>query len=200
MSLPKTRNLYTAEEYLSLERPAETRHEFIDGHIFAMAGESPEHSLICTNVIRIVGTLLLGKPCAVYSPNMKVVVGENKLFAYPDATIVCGEPVYYDERRDVLTNPTVIFEVLSPSTEAFDRGDKFLSFRKFNKTLTDYLLVSQYKPFVDHYTRQSDESWSLHSLEGLDSVIHLPLIDCQFSLAEVYDRIVFRPRPEPVEN
>jgi len=197
MSLPKD-EIYTPSQYLTLERQSDARHELYDGVIYAMAGESPEHSLITTNISGELRLRLKDSACSVFSPNMKVLSGKDKLFAYPDVTVVCGEPQFYDDKRDVIVNPTVIFEVLSPSTEAFDRGDKFLSFRKFNNSLTDYVLVSQYKPFVDHYTRQADESWTLHSLEGLDSIIHLSSIDCELRLAEVYDRIVFRPRPESV--
>jgi Uma2 family endonuclease len=188
MSLP-VEHIYTADEYLALERDAETRHEFVDGMIYAMAGESPEHSVICTNLIRTVGTFLKGGSCTVFSPNMKVLSGKNKIFAYPDVIVVCGDPQYYDDKRDVLINPTVIFEVLSPSTEAFDRGEKFVSFRKFNRTLTDYILVSQHKPFVDHYSRRSENVWNLVSYEGLDKTLLISSLDCQLSVAEIYDRI-----------
>jgi Uma2 family endonuclease len=199
MSLPANR-IYTADEYLALERRSDVRHELFDGIIYAMAGESPEHSLICTNISGELRLKFKGGPCAVYSPNMKVLTGENKSFAYPDVTVVCGDARYYDDKRDVIANPIVIFEVPSPSTEALDRGDKFLSFRKFNNTLVDYVLVSQFRPFIDHYTRQSDDSWSLHSWEGLESAIPLLSINCQLRLAEIYDRIVFKSRPEPVES
>jgi Uma2 family endonuclease len=199
MSLQIANRTYAPDEYLALERQSEVRHELFNGHVYAMAGESPEHSLICTNISGELRFQFKGGPCAVYSPNMKVLMGENKSFAYPDVTVVCGEARYYDDKRDVIVNPIVLFEVLSPSTEAFDRGDKFLSFRKFNSTLMDYVLVSQYRPFVDHYTRQPDDSWILHSSEGLESHIQIPSIHCQLSLAEIYDRIVFKSRPEPVE-
>ena len=113
------------------------------------------------------------------------------LYAYPDLVVVCGPSQYHDQARDVLLNPTVIVEVLSPSTEAFDRGDKFHRYRRWLPTLTDYVLVAQDRPMIDHYQRTPTGRWELETLEGLDAHLHLPSIACTVPLAEVYERIVF---------
>ncbi|MBA3715836.1 MAG: Uma2 family endonuclease [Pyrinomonadaceae bacterium] len=191
MSVPLTLPTFTPEEYLSLERPSEIRHEFLDGYVYAMAGESPTHSTICFNLAVTVGSQLKGSTCRGYSPNMKVRTGSNKLFAYPDLMVVCGEPVFHDDQRDVVVNPTVIFEVLSRSTEAYDRGEKSLRYGTQINSLLDYVLVAQDKPHVEHFSRQPDGSWPNTIVEGLTSSLNLPSINCQISLADVYDRIDF---------
>lgn len=193
MSLPQTVILYTPDEYLELERQATERHEYLDGHIYEMAGESLAHSQICVNLAREVSTQLKGKRCQALSPNMKVRTGEKKLFSYPDLTIVCGQTIFHDVQRDVLLNPTVVFEVLSRSTEGFDRGEKFLRYRNNIETLTDYVLISQHIPLVEHYTRREDNRWLMTSLSGLDSALALPEIGCVLRLSEIYDRVEFPP-------
>jgi Uma2 family endonuclease len=129
MALPQTLPIFTPEEYLSLERCSKLRHEYLDGFVYAMAGESPEHSTICFNLSGVIHAQLMDSPCRGFSPNMKVRNDPGGLYSYPDLAVVCGEPVYHDDRRDVLINPTVIFKVLSPSTEAYDRGEKSLRYR-----------------------------------------------------------------------
>lgn len=191
MSLPRTLSHFSPEEYLSFERGTDARHEYLDGHVYAMAGESIEHSRICVNVAGELRARLKGKPCEVLSPNMKVVTSPSGLFSYPDVVVICGEPRFYDERRDILTNPTVVFEVLSPSTEAYDRGEKFLRYRTQIETLREYVLVSQHRPLVEHYVRQPDGSWSYSSAGDLPKAIDLPSIDCRLPLSEIYDRIIF---------
>jgi Uma2 family endonuclease len=191
MSLPRTLSYFSPEEYLAFERGTDARHEYLDGHVYAMAGESIEHSRICVNVSGELRARLKGHPCEVLSPNMKVVTSPSGLFSYPDVVVVCGEPQFYDERRDILTNPAVVFEVLSPSTEAYDRGEKFLRYRTQIETLREYVLVSQHRPLVEHYVRQPDGSWSYSSAGGLDAAVNLSSIDCRLPLSEIYDRIVF---------
>ena len=191
MSLPRTLSYFSPEEYLAFERGTDARHEYLDGHVYAMAGESIEYSRICVNVTGELRAHLKGKPCEVLSPNMKVVTTPSGLFSYPDVVVICGEPRFYDERRDILTNPTVVFEVLSPSTEAYDRGEKFLRYRTQTETLREYVLVSQHRPLVEHYVRQLDGSWSYSSAGDLPETIDLPSIDCRLPLSEIYDRIVF---------
>src|SRR5712692_5958073 len=160
MSWPQHHS-FTAEEYLALERPSEIRHEYLDGTVYAMAGESPEHSLICFNLGGIMHAQLKGKPCRGFSPNMKVRTDRSGLFAYPDLMVVCGQPLYHDGHRDVLVNPTVIFEVLSRSTAGYDRGEKSLRYRTHIVSLKDFVLLSQDKPHVEYYARQQDGTWAL---------------------------------------
>jgi Uma2 family endonuclease len=191
MSLPRTLSHFSPEEYLAFERGTDARHEYLDGHVYAMAGESIEHSRICVNVAGELRSRLKGRPCEVLSPNMKVVTSPSGLFSYPDVVVICGEPQFYDERRDILTNPTVVFEVLSPSTEAYDRGEKFLRYRTQIETLREYILVSQHRPLVEHYVRQPDGSWSYSSAGSLEESVDLVSIDSRLPLSEVYDRIVF---------
>lgn len=200
MSLPQSQLHSTVEEYLALERASEERHEYLDGEIYAMAGESPAHGAICTNLVAEIRNQLKGTPCQAFTKDAKVRSGPlplkprslKGLFSYPDLVIVCGEPRFLDERRDVLINPAVIIEVLSPSTEAFDRGEKFRRYRAFSPSLSDYVVVAQELPLIEHFARQANGLWviaaSVHELSGS---LHLPSIDCTLRLAEVYDRVTF---------
>jgi Uma2 family endonuclease len=176
----------TGEQYLEIERFSEIRHEYLDGLVYAMAGESPDHSRICFNLAVIVGRQLQGKPCEGFSPNMKVRTGIGGLYAYPDLMIVCGEAVFHDEQGDVLLNPTVIFEVLSPSTEKYDRGEKFRRYSTQIESLQDYVMVSQDQLGIEHHHRQTDGAWTETEVHGLDGVLILSSIDCRIPLAEVY--------------
>jgi Uma2 family endonuclease len=185
----KTETLYTAEDYLNFEREADTRHEFLDGEIYQMAGESLSHSRIYINLAAEIGSSLKGKRCEPLSPNMKVRTSTASLFSYPDLTIVCGEPIFHDRKKDVLTNPQVIFEVLSPSTAEYDRTTKFQKYRMGNETLTDYILVSQDKPFVEHFFKQADGNWLYQSYGAIDDILKIETVECQLSLREIYDRV-----------
>ncbi len=187
----KAETFCTPEDYLTFEREADTRHEFLDGEIYAMAGESLPHSRICMNLAREVGNALKGKRCEPLSPNMKVRTSTASLFSYPDLSIVCGEPLFHDVKKDVLTNPQVIFEVLSPSTAEYDRTTKFQRYRMGNETLTDYILVSQDKPFVEHFVKQTDNNWIYRSYGAIEDVLKIETIDCELSLQEIYDRVKF---------
>lgn len=191
VGLPQTLPVFTSDEYLALERASEIRHEYLDGFVYAMAGESPEHSTICFNLAGLLHGQLRDKPCRGFSPNMKVRTDPSGLFAYPDLAVVCGEPLFHDERRDVLVNPTVIFEVLSSSTEAYDRGEKFLRYRTQIAMLQDYVLVSQSRPLLEHFARQPDSTWPSSAVGDLSGSLYLASIDCHIPLSEVYDRIVF---------
>jgi Uma2 family endonuclease len=207
MALAPTRQPYrfTVEEYLAFERASEERHEYLDGVIYAMAGESPDHGRICMNLAATFVLQLRGSDCEAFSKDMEVCCGPYRahtregLYAYPDLVVVCGAMQFHSQAEDVLVNPKVIVEVLSPSTEAFDRGEKFRRYRAWLPTLTDYVLVAQDRPVIDHYQRITVESpapqeqtrWELETLEGLDTHLHLPGINCTVPLAEVYERIVF---------
>lgn len=193
----ETRRNFSPEEYLEFERESDTRHEYLDGRVFAMAGESLSHSRICQNLAGETRNKLKGKPCESLSPNMKVRTSTASLFAYPDLTIVCDEPLLHDTKKDVLINPKVIFEVLSPSTEKYDRTTKFARFRMGNETLTDYILVSQDKPFVEHFSKQADGNWVYRSFNNLSDEFDIETVGCSLSLAEIYDRVEFPPLDEP---
>jgi Uma2 family endonuclease len=188
MSLPRTLPVFTTEQYLDLERHTETRHEFLDGTVYAMSGASRAHSAICFNLAGLTHRQLNGTPCRGFSSDMKVRSGDARLYAYPDLTIVCGEPLVDDDHGDVLTNPSVIFEVLSRSTEAYDRGEKFERYKTI-ETLTDYVLVSQDQPRLEHFSRQPDGTWALAEVSGRDASLKLVSINCRVAVAEVYDRV-----------
>ncbi|MGI8564995.1 MAG: Uma2 family endonuclease [Pyrinomonadaceae bacterium] len=208
MALPNSELLYSLEEYLDLERRSEERHEYLDGFIWLMAGESGAHADICTNLTRIVSTQLLGTRCRARSKDTKVRSGPaprsrratKGLFSYPDLVVICDEPQYQDKHRDVVTNSAVIIEVLSESTEAFDRGEKFLRYQVWNPTLTDYLLVSQDKPLVEHFARHSDGSWVYRFYQGLEQGAQINSIDCVLNPSEVYDRVVFPPVEDEIAD
>jgi Uma2 family endonuclease len=201
MALAHSDLQYTVEEYLALERASEERHFYVDGSIFEMAGESPEHGTISTNLVTQIGVQLRGTRCRLFSKGMKVRSGPARsdtkkgLYSYPDLVVVCGEMSFHYQHRDVLVNPSVIIEVLSESTEAFDRGAKFLRYQDWNPTLTDYLLVSQASPVIDHFVRQGG-AWKYTIYQGLEQSVPIISIDCTLQLSEVYDRIDFSPQAQ----
>jgi Uma2 family endonuclease len=210
MAAPQRQRFFTVEEYLARERAAEERHEYIDGEIRAMAGESLEHGRISTNLMVELGSQLRGSPCEVVSKDMKVRSSASPktktrrppkdFFSYPDFVIFCGAPVFHDSFRDVLLNPQVIIEVLSDSTEAFDRGEKFIRYRTYNDTLTDYILVSQKRPFIEHFVRQPDGKWLMSATSGLSDSLHIAALGCELKLADVYDRVEFPTLVIPIET
>ena len=189
--------LFTVEEYLTFERTTEERHEYLDGLIYAMAGESPNHGHICTNLTISLGTGLRGTPCAIFSKDTKVRSGPDQaqtrqgLWSYPDLVIVCGTPQYHDQYQDVLLNPRVVIEVLSPSTERFDRGEKWERYRTWLPSLEEYLLVAQDRPCVEHWHRHGGATWQADLLEGIEATLVLASIGCQVPFADLYDRVVF---------
>lgn len=186
------KSYYTPEEYLDFERRAQFKSEYLDGQIYAMSGGSPEHNSIAVNVASELRAQLKGKPCRVFSSDMKVRTSRAGLYSYPDVTVVCGAMRFHDERRDVLTNPTLIIEVLSPSTEAFDRGKKFANYQRI-ASLTDYILIAQDEARLDHYVRQPDDQWLLSASVGLDAKLVLASIGCTLLLSEVYDKVELPP-------
>lgn len=199
MSLPQTIARHTVEEYLALERESEERHEYLDGQIYAMAGESTQHGDISVNIVSELRTQLKGTPCRVWTKDSKVLSGPaikhsritKGLFSYPDLVVVCGEPRFLDEHQDVLLNPTVIIEVLSPATESFDRGEEFRRYRTQISSLTDYVLVSQAWPLIEHFRRQTNDEWILSTASDIESSLQIASIDCTLHLSEVYDRVTF---------
>lgn len=196
MTLPQAKS--TADDYLAFERGSTERHQFVDGEIFAMAGESLAHSTISTNLITSLVSQLRGKPCRVLSPNMKIrsspaeARGTKGLFSYADVSVVCGEPRFHDAHQDVLLNPKLIVEVLSPSTEAFDRGEKFARYGAYLDSFTDYLLVSTAAPRLEHFAREAANRWVYTAVEGLDGCLELPNLGCGLELAEVFERVIFQ--------
>ena len=179
---------FTTEEYLAMERAAQYKSEFIDGEIVSMVGASEPHNLIVTNIVVELGVQLRGRPCRVYTSDMRVDVREHGLYAYPDVVALCGEPILPDKEQDNLRNPGVIIEVLSKSTEGYDRGRKFAKYRRI-ESLLEYVLVAQDKTNVEHYTRQLNGGWLLSESTTLGEEIHLSSIDCHLKLSAIYDKV-----------
>jgi Uma2 family endonuclease len=180
---------FTPAQYLALERKADFKSEYCNGYIIAMAGTSREHSLIAGNVYRKIGNNFEDRPCEVYISDMRVRVSPTGLYTYPDVVAVCGEAEFEDDKFDTLLNPTMIVEVLSPTTEAYDRGDKFAQFRQLI-SLQEYVLVAQNKVLVERYTRQG-EKWILTEYRSLDDTLRLGSINCEISLREIYRKVEF---------
>ena len=153
-----------------------------------MSGGSPHHSLIGANIGREVGNVLKGQPCLVFNSDLRVTIMPTGLKTYPDVTVVCGEPYYHPLDKDSLINPTVLFEVLSPTTEGYDRGAKWAHYRRLN-SLQEYVLVSQDKARIEKFERQNDGSWKFTEANGLDESIALESPGIQLSLAEVYTQV-----------
>jgi Uma2 family endonuclease len=181
---------FTPAEYLALERKALYKSEYLDGEIFAMSGASREHNLIALNVGAELRAALRQRPCEVYVGDMRVKVSPTGLYTYPDVVVACEEPQFEDAEVDTLLNPTVLVEVLSPSTEDYDQGKKFEHYRTLI-SLQEYLLVAQETPHLVHYVRQPDHTWVLSETRRLDDTLYLPSISCHLSLAEVYAKVSF---------
>ena len=187
---------YTLAEYLAIERDSEVKHEYLNGRIYAMSGASPNHNRIEINLIREISTQLRGRRCEMFGGNMRVRVPETGLHTYPDASALCGEPRFVHDVLDHLLNPTVVFEVLSKSTAAYDRGEKFEHYRKI-PTFQEYVLLEQDRARAEHYVRTgvSGDQWGLTVVRGLDATLELPVIGCTLSLRDVYDRVELLPDP-----
>jgi Uma2 family endonuclease len=185
-SFPK-KTFITPEEYLARERLAETKSEYYDGQIFAMSGASRPHGLVAVNLCRHLGNQLADRPCELFIGDMRVRVHQTGLYTYPDLVVVCGEPLLEDDKFDTLLNPTVIIEILSPSTESWDRNGKFAHYQRLD-SLADYVLVAQKKMFVEHYTRQGEE-WVVSEWSRPEEFLTLTSIQCQVGLRDIYAKV-----------
>lgn len=186
------RKRITPQAYLAQERRAAFRSEYFDGEVFAMAGASRRHCRIGTNLVARIDEQLRETPCEVFASDMRVKVSATGLYTYPDAAIACGELQFEDADVDVLLNPKVVFEVLSETTEGYDRGKKFDHYRQIS-SLSEYVLVSQTEPLVERFVRQPDDSWRPTVFQGLDAVMELETVTCRLRLADVYYKVSFNP-------
>lgn len=201
---PRSKAAFSVEQYLAFERASQDRHEYYDGQLVAMAGEARPHGIISANLVVVLGGQLFDKPCIVFTKDTKVRSGlgvvssrsASGIFSYPDLVFVCGEAEYFDDLRDVLTNPTAIVEVLSPSTENFDRGEKFHRYQIWNPSLKDYVLVAQDNPKMEHFHRGDDGKWSYDLYIGLDAAFVIPSIRCTLKLADAYRNVDFPAEPQ----
>lgn len=180
----------TPDEYLAAERLSESRSEYLDGVVCPMPGANFKHIQIVSNITIELGLQLRARPCRVLPIDLKVRLPDSRKFFYPDLSVVCGEPQFHDERRDIILNPLLIVEVLSKSTEAFDRGAKFQAYQTI-ESLKEYVLVAQDKPFVEQFVRQADGKWTYTSVAGLEGSLSLPSVECTLNLSAVYDKVDF---------
>lgn len=189
MSALTKRKKYTPEEYLALEEKAEFRSEYENGEIVAMAGGSLNHTQITFNVAKALDRQIAGK-CRILPTEMKVWVQKRGKFYYPDITIVCGKPQFHQNRTDTIVNPQILVEVLSKSTEAKDRTEKFWSYQLLD-SFQEYILVSQDKTAVEQFVRQADGSWRYLAVIGEESVLRLMTVEAELNLQEVYQAVDF---------
>jgi len=186
----------TPEQYLEIERKAERKSEYFGGEMFAMSGASREHNILSVNLIAILHPQLRKRGCELYTSDMRVRVTHTGLYTYPDVIAVCGQPRFIDDNVDTLVNPTFLAEVLSPSTEAYDRGRKFEHYRSL-ESLSEYLLVAQDRLHADLYTRQTDGRWVLMEANRAEDKLELRSIACQISMADLYETVPLPPATNP---
>ncbi|HYY98826.1 MAG TPA: Uma2 family endonuclease [Pyrinomonadaceae bacterium] len=180
----------TPDEYLAAERLSDYRSEYLDGGVYPMTGATANHIKIVFNLGGELIALLRAKPCHVLGIDMKVRLPDSRKFFYPDLVVVCGELQYHDDRCDIILNPDLVVEVLSPSTEAFDRGAKFEAYQTI-ESLKEYLLVAQDKPRAEQFVRKGDGKWTYKAVEGLEGSLALPSVECTLNLSAVYDKVDF---------
>jgi Uma2 family endonuclease len=177
-------------EYLAGERAGDVKHEYADGRVFALASGSARHNMIATNVVASLHAQLRGRECRVYSSDLRVKMRRLGRYTYPDVSALCGTSQFEDNTQDTLLNPSVIIEVLSPSTESYDRGKKFQYYRTL-ESLQEYILIAQDGHHIDHFLRQDAFQWLLSEVDGLEGTLELSSIQCRLALADVYDKITF---------
>ncbi len=181
---------YSKEDYLDLEEQAEYKSEYYDGEIFAMAGGSGKHSRICFNVIRGVGNAIGDKDCVGFESNLKLDIPKYNLVVYPDAMVGCGRIEFLDEKQTVLKNPVLVIEVLSPSTENFDRAKKFVYYQSV-PSIREYVLISQSEPKIEVYYKQDEKNWLYTISQGLEDTILLRTLDRDLALRDIYQKIAW---------
>ncbi len=179
---------YTEEEYLALEEKAKSKSEYYRGQIFAMSGGSLNHSRIASNVIAALGNGLRGSDCEALTSDIRIRIEAHKLYTYADVTVLCGHPRFWRNRTDTITNPTLIVEVLSPSTRDYDRGQKFEFYRTL-ASLRDYVLMHQDQPFIEYYHKGVDGQWRLTEVRGLESTLVLQAVEVELPLQRIYERV-----------
>jgi Uma2 family endonuclease len=180
----------TVEQYLAIERVALEKSEYYNGEMFLMAGASEPHNLIATNTVVELVRCFRPRGCRVYGSDMRIYTKTTGLFSYADAVVVCGKPEFYDDYRDILINPMLIAEVLSPSTAEYDRGKKFTLY-KGAPSFQDYLLIEQREAKVEHWQKVETGEWHLNQYVGLEAVLKIPRYELQISLSEIYLNVDF---------
>jgi Uma2 family endonuclease len=192
---PQVSPTYSPEEYLDLEVASEIRHEYIDGDIVPMTGGTPNHNRIIRNLCTELTMGLRGQALEVFVADQRLWIPQAKIYTYPDVMAIAGELTYQAGRRETITNPTLIVEVLSESTRNYDRGDKFAAYRTI-ATFQEYALVDQYSAHVEHHVKTGSKQWMLQEYDGLDTTLNLASLGLEISLRDIYNKVQF----EPVER
>jgi Uma2 family endonuclease len=185
----RRKTFLTPEEYLAVERRSEVKSEYLAGEVFAMVGASRRHNLIVSNIIRALGNQLLDRPCNVYPSDRRVKVSRLGKYTYPDVVVACDEESFDDAENDTLLDPVVIFEVLSESAEAYDRGKKFEHYQ-YVESLREYLLVSQEPYRVEQFVRRGERDWHYFEYHAAGDVLRLDAAGCELALEDVYAKVV----------
>jgi Uma2 family endonuclease len=195
------RRRYTLEEYFALELASDEKYEYFDGEVFNMSGGSRDHEQIIANCLVALRAALRGRPCRVYPSNLRVKVPSQPPYRYPDLTALCDAPSFEQIGGvDVLTNPSLIVEVLSPSTEGYDRGDKFSHYKSI-ESFAEYLLIAQHRPHATRFVKQANNLWAQEEFNDLGDTLRLATLDCELSLRDLYEGVEFPPvAPPPVER
>lgn len=190
MQTQEKKQFYTIQEYLDFEDQSDTKHQFYNSEIFAMSGATLNHNIIASYTAFALMNAFKGKPCIVTGADLKVQIEKNDLFTYPDVSIFCGEPEFYKKRNDTITNPVLIVEVLSDSTEAFDRGKKFELYRTL-KTFQHYILISQKEIHLEYFFKNEKNNWELEEFKEMKDVLKIYGFDVEISLEEIYSKVTF---------
>jgi Uma2 family endonuclease len=201
MAVPAEKPCHSIEDYLRIERDSLDKHEFHDGEILAMSGGSPMHSLIASNVMRHIGNRLGNKRCRAFESNLRIRIGDQPRYVYADGSVICGPLAFdpADAKRETVTNPILVAEVLSPSTELYDRSRKFDLYRQI-PSLEEYVLVAQHAPLVEVFSRGPDGTWIFWPYSGLKATAKLKSIDVSIALSEIYEGVEFPPEAADIVN
>ena len=189
-NLASEKRYYSKEEYFALENSSEDKFEFEHGEVFAMSGGSLPHNLIGGNVITTLNNKLADKNCMVLGSDMKTAIDLAESYVYPDAQVICGKVEYVEGRNDIVKNPVLVVEVLSESTERYDRGKKFKKYQTLS-SFREYVLISQTEPLVETFVRQDENHWLYTFTEGMESVLHLPSMGIAIPLSDIYRKVEF---------
>ncbi|MCP5517567.1 MAG: Uma2 family endonuclease [Verrucomicrobiales bacterium] len=196
MPVPAKAQHMSEVEFLAFERESDLKHQFFEGEVFAMSGGTPAHSRIASNFMITLGNRLWGKACQPYNSDLRIKVALTGLITYPGLSVICGPLEFAAGTNDTVVNPTLLVEVLSDSTEAFDRGRKFHHYQRI-PSLREYVLVSQHEPRMEQVVRGAAGEWTWREAEGMEASLALPSVDVTLALTDVFAQVEFTPPPEP---
>ncbi|MBD2454395.1 Uma2 family endonuclease [Nostoc sp. FACHB-87] len=197
MQIPTPKKSYTPKEYLQLEETSEFKHEYYDGEIVAKASCTTSHNEIVGNFCTNFKFKMRGKNYKIYMVDVRLWIPRYRIYSYPDAMVIEGEPIYEGNSTTTVTNPQVIIEVLSKSTQSHDKTDKFRFYRSI-PTFKEYIIVNQYEYLVEHYAKNANNQWVLTEYESLDAVLSLQTVDFEIPLRDIYEGVSLQPAGEEI--